>query len=255
MTRSSSICLCLALALALIAPGTALAGDPTVVLRPMKDNTLYEDAKGGLSNGSGDHLFAGRLINMNQRLRRAVLAFDFSVDIPPGSAIQSVTLQMNMSRSIAGETPVALHRLNADWGEALSDAPGQEGGGASALDGDATWINTFFDTQNWATAGGDFRPVASATTPVDGPGLYTWASTPELVADVQAWVDAPTINFGWIVLGDESAAPPTAKRFDSRENAVPANRPTLTVIFSDADQIFRSDFESGNTMEWTSTQP
>ena len=48
-----------------------------------------------------------------------------------------------------------------------------------------------------------------------------------MVADVQAWLDNPASNFGWLVLGDETAIA-TAKRFDTRESASP---PMLTIEF------------------------
>ena len=57
-------------------------------------------------------------------------------------------------------------------------------------------------------------------------GQYTWSS-PQMVADVQSWLDNPASNFGWLVLGDESAAA-TAKRFDTRESATP---PVLTIQY------------------------
>ena len=41
-----------------------------------------------------------------------------------------------------------------------------------------------------------------------------------MIADVQAWLDNPANNFGWLVLGDETAIG-TAKRFDTRESASP----------------------------------
>ena len=46
-----------------------------------------------------------------------------------------------------------------------------------------------------------------------------------MVADVQSWLDNPASNFGWLVLGDETAIA-TAKRFDTRESASP---PVLTI--------------------------
>src|SRR5262249_11447282 len=71
----------------------------------------------------------------------------------------------------------------------------------------------------------------SASTIVSAIGTYTWGSSSQMVADVQDWLDAPSANFGWIVIGEEST-PTTAKRFDSRENPTPANRPKLTIVFS-----------------------
>ncbi|MBL8746907.1 MAG: hypothetical protein JNK58_11190, partial [Phycisphaerae bacterium] len=55
--------------------------------------------------------------------------------------------------------------------------------------------------------------------------------------EVQSWVVDPGSNFGWLILGNESA-PSTAKRFDSRENDDPAFRPVLTVTFIPAPAPF-----------------
>jgi hypothetical protein len=57
-----------------------------------------------------------------------------------------------------------------------------------------------------------------------------------MVADVQAWLDAPSTNFGWIVSGDESASN-TSKRFDSRQNATSANRPSLQITYTTATAV------------------
>lgn len=197
----------------------------TIALAPSQDNTLYESTLGTISNGAGQHLFAGN--TGNGGIRRGLLAFDLS-DIPAGATVLSATLTLTMSKTIAGETPVALHALTAEWGEGTSDALGEEGAGATATPGDATWLHTFFNTDLWAQPGGDFEVAPSAVTPVGGPGMYVWAS-PGLVADVAAWLANPSGNFGWALVGDETAAT-TAKRFDSRENG-PANRPRLTVTY------------------------
>jgi hypothetical protein len=50
-----------------------------------------------------------------------------------------------------------------------------------------------------------------------------------MAADVQGWLDSPATNFGWIIIGNESAAL-TAKRFDAHESA--ATRPILTVYYT-----------------------
>lgn len=206
------------------APGVAA----TVVVTPVKDNTLYEDLFGTSSNGAGRYLFAGRTDVGS--IRRALIAFDVAAAVPPGSTVDSVTLTLAMSRTITGPSVVSLHRLLADWGEAGSRAPMGEGIGAPAEQGDATWIFSSFDTVLWSTPGGDFEPTASAERVVDGPGTYSWGSTIELVADVQRWVDDPVSDFGWILLGDETTT--SAKRFDSRDHGEPGAVPRLTVVFT-----------------------
>ena len=205
----------------------------TVALEPLRDNTLYESEQGTISNGAGHYLFAGK--TDNGAIRRGLLAFDLGA-IPSGAVVVSASLTLNLSKSIAGETPVALHPVSAAWGEGASDAAGEEGAGATAEPGDATWIHTFYDTGLWATPGGDFDPAPSACTSVGGPGTYTWAS-PALAADVAAWLADPATNFGWALLGDETTHR-TAKRFDSRENE-PANRPRLTITYTvELSQVF-----------------
>jgi hypothetical protein len=157
------------------------------------------------------------------------LAFDVNSALPEGAIVLSATLDLNMSRTITEDKAVALHLLEKDWGEGDSDAEGQEGAGATAMSGDATWLHTFYDTTSWDTPGGDFEVQESASIMVDGIGQYSWSS-PQMAADVQAWLDDADTNYGWLLKGDESGGA-SAKRFDSRENSDPANQPKLTVEY------------------------
>jgi hypothetical protein len=52
-----------------------------------------------------------------------------------------------------------------------------------------------------------------------------------MVTNVQGWLDTPSSNFGWLVLGDETASA-SAKSFDSRESTMAANRPALTIDYT-----------------------
>ena len=214
--------------LALTPEPTSPPAAESVTLSPSKDNTLYENSDGALSNGSGGFLFSGN--NGQGATRRGVIAFDVAATVPDGSIVTSASLILNMSRTSGGGGSVSLHRLLADWGEASSNAGGNEGGGGPASPGDATWIHSSFDSEVWATPGGDFKTEASAATNVSGIDSYTWESTPDLVGDVQAWLDGPGANFGWLIMGNESRTT-TAKRFDSRENGDEATRPVLKVEY------------------------
>ena len=60
-------------------------------------------------------------------------------------------------------------------------------------------------------------------------GGYTWGTTPQMVADVQTWLDKPATNFGWLLKGDETQR--SAKRFDSKENGNSNVRPVLLVEY------------------------
>lgn len=202
----------------------------SVTITPSADNTLYEQATGSLSNGAGQYLFAGRTNQGSNSIRRAVLRFDVAGSVPAGATITGATLTLSMNKSISGAHNISIHPLTTAWGEGTSNAPGQEGGGTTSTTNDATWIHAFFSTTNWTTAGGDFDPTASATTSVAGNGFYSWSSA-TVTSDVQGWFTNPATNFGWIMIGNESAAT-TVKRFASKEFGTAANRPQLTINYS-----------------------
>ncbi len=209
--------------------GTLAAQSPQVqTLNPSQDNSLFEDPNGALSNGQGIYLFSGKT---NQPLlRRAMLKFDIAGNIPSNATITGVSLELFMDLTIAGNTPMSLHALNSSWGEGASDAPGQEGTGTAAASGDVTWLHRFFPGSNWSNPGGDFQSSADATANVASVGTYTWSS-PALLSRVQSWFSNPSLNHGWILIGDETTNP-TAKRFYSRENPNMSGRPKLIVTYT-----------------------
>jgi hypothetical protein len=61
---------------------------------------------------------------------------------------------------------------------------------------------------------------------------------------VQAWLDNPATNFGWILKDDENTPATSARRLNSHENAT--NPPQLFIRFtlSSAAVIFQDDFEA-----------
>jgi FtsP/CotA-like multicopper oxidase with cupredoxin domain len=207
----------------------AVAGAATVTITTAKDNTLYESATGSLSNGSGSYFFAGK--TRGGPVRRGVIAFDVAGNIPAGSTVTGVVLTLHVSKTKnnTAET-VELRRLLTSWGEGTSNAADEEGAGAPAAAGDATWIHRFYDTTPWTSAGGDFVGATSAAASVAGTGSYAWTSA-QMVTDVQSWLNAPAGNFGWIVLGNETEDR-SAKRFDTRENSILGSRPGLTITFT-----------------------
>ena len=228
MNRLSTIAIALiGLALCLLSTQPVQANQVTI--GALKDNTLYNDPNGALSNGAGQYIFAGRDNAGNPD--RAVIAFDIAGNIPSGSTITSAVLTLHMSRTISGSETVTLHKLLASWGEGTSAASGQEGAGAAATTNDATWTYRFYNTVSWTNAGGDFSGTVSASTAVDAIGSYAWGSTSQMVTDVQGWLNSPSSNSGWIVMSDESTFP-TTKRFDSKDNSSASVRPSLTVNFT-----------------------
>ncbi|MBS1518127.1 MAG: DNRLRE domain-containing protein [Bacteroidetes bacterium] len=200
----------------------------TVNITYCQDNTLYEDSNGQLSNGSGQYFFTGKTVG--DELRRGVIKFLLVKDIPACATITNVSLRLYMSRTISGDQDVELRKMNKDWGASFSDASGEEGNGTQAEEGDATWLHTFYSTEFWDNAGGDFSTDPSSVTTVGGVGYYTWDSS-ALIQDVQGWLNNPDSNFGWAILGNERDAG-SAKRFDSREFGTTTFRPVLTVTYT-----------------------
>lgn len=209
--------------LALLVAGAASAEVAT--FDAIAHGTLYESTGDQLANGLGQHLFAGN--NGQDLTRRGLIRFD-----PDGLGdvvVESAVLRLHVSQANATPSGVSLHRVLSDWGVGSTDAPGGEGGGGAATPGSATWTHAFFGKVPWANPGGDFDALTLASTQVGGVGWYEWSSD-GLTAAVQAMLDEPASNFGWLLRGDESAAS-TAKRFDSMFSS-PEFRPELVVNYT-----------------------
>jgi hypothetical protein len=224
----------------LVGTCSATAADQTITVTAAQDTSIYFGTPGSatLSDGSGDYIWLS--VTAEGLVRRALLKFDLSA-VPPGAVIKQVSLKLYESRA-RDEHQVALHRLLAPWGEGASNAGGA-GTGAPAAPGDATWTHRFYPNTLWTVPGGDFDPVASAVQTVGFANQnYTWTASlpagggpvPRMLQDVQSWVNSVPDNHGWILIGAEGGLQ-NAKRFESRNNAVQINRPSLTVVFSPAE--------------------
>ncbi len=205
---------------------TLLFSQIVVDLPADRDNTMYEESVNE-SNGMGDFFFTG--INDNDEIRRSLLRFDLS-SIPSNAIVSNVQLTLFCSRSL-GTFVVNVHKLNNDWGEGNSHAPGQEGGGAAAQAGDATWGFRFWNTDAWAVNGGDFDATISSTTTASN-GAFSTFTGATLIADVQGWISSSANNFGWLLKGPETNSG-EASRFNSRQNA--SNQPSLQVTYTVPD--------------------
>ena len=71
-----------------------VSGTSTVSFSPNRDNTLYEDPTGQLSNGQGIYFFDGK--TGSNLLRRGLIAFDLS-SIPTNATVTDATLSMFLS--------------------------------------------------------------------------------------------------------------------------------------------------------------
>jgi len=210
-----------------------------VTLNPSQDNTVIQpDNSKLLSNGQGD-IFVGRTNQdgsapAEKSIRRGLIQFDLTGSlIPAGSIINSVSLKMVDVQGLNSNRTIELHRALATWGEGDSFFAG--GVGDDPEPNDVTWLHRFYNdaTKLWTTPGGDWDSQVSASTIVTaGPQLqsFVWSS-PQMVADVQNWLDHPASNFGWFILGDESTGQ-TAKRFRSGEATNANERPVLEITYT-----------------------
>jgi plastocyanin len=202
-----------------------VSGTSTISFSPQRDNTLYEDPAGQLSNGQGVYFFDGK--TGANFLRRGLIFFDLTA-IPANATITDASLSMFLSMTNGGPAAVSLSKVLQDWGEGASNAGDPGGGGIQAAAGDATWLHTFYNLGFWTTPGGDFSPTMSASTTVNTVNTtYTWGGS-GLVADVQAWISNSAGNFGWVIRGNEVDTG-TANRFNSGENS--SNPPQLSVTY------------------------
>jgi hypothetical protein len=201
------------------------AESAVVTIAPNRDNSIFEDNPAA-SCAIGP-LFCGQTGAFG--VRRALLRFDVAGSVPAGSTVTSV--QVGMFVETSGPTGDAsdvhtLHRLQADWGEGASECSVGTGGGADV--GDATFQYAKYATEAWTLLGGDFTATPSGSILMPTSGTATFSSQAGLVADVQSWLNQPSTNFGWILIGNEAVAK-NARKISSREGG---GAPSLSITFT-----------------------
>ena len=198
-----------------------------------EDTTIFSDVDN--SGGGTDGIFSGTILNLtfggDTRHRRALIRVDLT-GIPPGYVVEDVSLQMTveMSGGNFGDIDYTLHRVTDTWGEGTVVGPSAGGFGAPADNGDATWNSNRHNISAWITPGADFIAAPSATAAAGVAGTDVTWNAPGMIADVQAWVNSPSANHGWIVISSIEGVRQRIKKFHSSEAV--AFRPVLTVTAS-----------------------
>lgn len=207
--------------LALLAGSSLFA--QTAVINPVQDNSIFSE--GTNSNALGK-LYSGT--NGAGDFRRAFIQFDIAAAIPAGATITSVSLDLNVDQvgAGAGADVYSIHPVTTAWGEGTSNGMGA---GAPATTNDATWVDAMFGSTTWTASGGDFGPASASTTLPAAVGTYNWNAA-NMITDVQNWLDSPSSNNGWILLGNESLVQ-SARRFGSKDQGT---MPVLTVNYTAA---------------------
>jgi glucose/arabinose dehydrogenase len=204
-----------------------------IILTPVMDATLYQDNAGAWANGSGEHLYFGKVgTSGDDTLRRSLLKFDVS-SIPAEAVIEQVSLTLEINQAPSGGVGglASLHRLTASWSEGPSN-PGVPGGeGAISMAGDATWVHRVYPGSLWSVPGADYQQTPSAQ---EGYGLVleslVFNSTQGLRQDVKAWTSNAANNHGWILLGNEDESFSARRVYASESTDIDV--PLLTVNYS-----------------------
>ena len=194
----------------------SLANSPAAILefRPAADTTLHQTAPNN-NMGAHTHVAIGETAQLNAA--RGLFRYDLSA-LPTNAIVTSVSITFTLpsiNRLDPAGSVYSVHRVQRSWGE------GSKTGllGAVGTEGEATWLHSTSPT-TWETAGGDFLPAASATQILGpSPGVYSVASTPGLIADVQSWLTNAAENFGWLLKVADESVRQTARQFASRETA------------------------------------
>jgi hypothetical protein len=184
------------------------------------------------SNNMGGNMFFNAGTTQNVTKNRGLLKFNPAAQLPAGSKIITANLILEVVAIPNVPPPSAnfdLHLVLKDWGEGSKTSPTNcnscSGQGAAATTNEATWFCRFaFTTNTWTAPGADatndYAVAVSSSQTIYGVGdsPYTFASTTQMVADVQLWLDNPQTNFGWILITEDESLPFSARRFASRED-------------------------------------
>lgn len=202
------------------------SGGASVGIVPVADTTLQSafptlNFGGGTTMTAGERRFGGST--------RGLMVFNVAGVLPPGAVIESASLSLTVVRSPVGgiASTFDLHRLTASWGEGR----GQDQGGSTALANEATWENRFGASGSpWTTPGGDFVSTVSSSHTIGAAGNYVFASSAQMVADIQSWYNDPADNFGWILMSESEGVNTTIQRFGTHEDK--DTSPVLTISFT-----------------------
>jgi hypothetical protein len=191
------------------------ASADTITLNPSQDTYLSEHFAG--PNGTGTDMVIGTQgTTAGLTMNRGLIQFDLS-SLPPGAVVNSVTLRLTVVRppSTPANSNFHLHRLLRPWYALQS-----------------TWTLRLGE-EDWdipgAQTGTDFSATSSASVFVANSVEHTFPSTPQLIADVNAWLANPSTNHGWLVKTEDESIGYTARRFASAEGG--AAGPLLEIQF------------------------
>lgn len=190
------------------------------------DNTIFKGSN--LSNGLGEYIFTG---TTNQGvIKRALLQFDLTDALPEGVLADSAKIFLHPTKVKPGSTQVQLHMVTTEWGEGTSRATDGDGKGARATLGDATWTFARYSKDPWINSGGDYIDTTTSAKITVSLGNVTSIKGDRITRDVNNWLQDSVMNYGWIIIGDESKTA-TSVKFASKDHGDDSLWPKLKLYY------------------------
>ena len=197
-----------------------------ISLNPVEDATISEkslDIPLGTNGAQAALTLDAGTTGANEggKINRSLLRFDVASSVPSNAIVTSATLTMTISSTppLATNLWFSLHRVLVDWNESA-----------------VTWTNRLSPPAAWGAPGGapaiDYSSAVTQSNLITGVGVFTFASNPGMVADVQDWVSQPASNAGWMLICELESLFKSVRKFTSRENIATNSRPTLVVQFN-----------------------
>ncbi len=158
----------------------------------------------------------------------------FDLSVLPNAGIKSATLTLHVVTAPTNNRTYGAYLLTSFW------------------DGTNTsWTNRASGTA-WGAAGGDLYGMVTSTAAVTTASAGTSISW-TLTRDVQSWYNS-TANFGTLIRDQtENSGTVRTTIFSSKQDATPANRPSLTINYlQNVRNLTVTPGNSSITLNWTS---
>jgi alpha-tubulin suppressor-like RCC1 family protein len=217
--------------LSVIDPTGAQKSAPLAFFTMITPNSTI--AQGGNPQGTNTILSGTR---NNKVIDRALLQFNLS-SVPTNAVVTSARVQVQVVKipRFIGTSQFTLFRMLTPWSIA------------------ATWYSPQPDG-SWFAIGcapnSDYISTGSASKPITGLANYEFGSTPQLVADVQSWINDSSTNHGWLLKADSESVL-SARHFSTAPTVVidytaPPAPPTIASARQDTgDLLFGFDGSPG----------
>jgi len=180
-------------------------------------------------------------------IRRALLKFPTDDDdntFPSDTKVECTEIRLITTRSDEERrtvpTPVIkVHRVATQWtttGGNNLQLHGLNGGTANARD--TTWKYSSYPSTEWENSGGDFYNNVLGRN-VEAGDLHWYGKTRAMAEVVQEWIDEPSTNFGFILIGSDETytlpPPGSYSRYNGIESS-PDLIPRLIVTYTSPSQ-------------------